>query len=323
MSIGGSCKEYLYLVYTKLFPQQLERVLSNKITDIMLEKKHQKRKIDICGYDKTGRRYLIEVQLTKSNDMHLRQVKELIRTSNQVEDTLIVWIATKFRKDDLIKIKHKIEERNCNIEFVALNLNEDIIPILEEINAQDTLKQVELLGKLSEIETHYKMVEGIKNYNSKTRINAKVIDSNKSYTYKQEYLLDILKESRRDCKNFPNIYQYKEVSNNYLTFGSGYQDIDIRITYNRKKLVGVEVIFAQTKSKKVFYNLLIRKSEIDDELDYIVSFWDSKYHKIATYINPLSFRDRENTVKMICRIVKKYIYTFNKYLKEEIDRGKI
>ncbi|MEG0774368.1 DUF4268 domain-containing protein [Clostridium sp.] len=321
MSIDGSRKEYLYLVYLKLYPQELERITSSQLIDIALERKYGKRKVDISTYVSDGRTCMIEVQLSPSNDNHFRQVQELICRSDEV-NTLIVWVATKFRERDLIETKHSITYSGKNIEFIALAIDEEVVNKLEVINSLDSYKQVDALKNLRTIQQHLTLVEGIRSYNGRPVIYTKAEHMNNSYTYKQEFLLDILKELRKDCKFFANIYQYKSVDNNYFTLGSGYEDINFRIIYNRKKMVGVELIFSHSKSREVFFHLLNKKNEIEDELDYLVTLWDSSYHKIATYINPNSYRDRESATKLIARITKKYIYVFDKHIKEAIEDRK-
>lgn len=321
MSVDGSRKEYLYLVYLKLNPEELERIISSKLSEISLERKYGKRRVDISSLDLDGRKCMIEVQLSQSNDTHFKQVQELICTSGEV-NTLIVWIATKFRGQDLMEIKHSIAYGCKNIEFMALVLNEEVVTELEAINSLELFKQVEALENLKTIQQHLTLVEGIKSYNGKPVINTKADSINSNYTYKQQFLLDVLKELRRDCRFFPNIYQYKSVDSNYFTLGSGYEDISFRIAYNRKGLVGIELIFSHIKTRPIFFKLLERKNEIEDELDYLVTAWDSRFYKIATYVNPNSYRDRGNTTKLIARIAKKYVYNFDKYIKEAIEESK-
>lgn len=321
MSVDGSRKEYLYLVYLKLYPEELERSISAQLLDIALERKYGRRRVDISAYGLDGRKSMIEVQLSPSNDTHFKQVQELICTSGE-ENTLIVWIATKFREQDLIEIKHSIAYGGKNIEFMALALNEEVVTELEAINSLEPFKQVEALENLKTLQQHLTLVEGIKSYNGKPVINTKVDSINSNYTYKQQFLLDVLKELRRDCRFFPNIYQYKLVDSNYFTLGSGYEDINFRIAYNRKNLVGVELIFSHIKSRPAFFKLLEMKNEIEDELDYFVTLWDSSYYKIATYINPNNYRDKENTIKFIGRITKKYICVFHKHIKKAIEDSK-
>lgn len=60
MSIDGSKKEYLYQVFTKLYPKKLETILNTKFSRIKIGKKFGKRKVDITAADDVGRRCFIE-----------------------------------------------------------------------------------------------------------------------------------------------------------------------------------------------------------------------------------------------------------------------
>lgn len=329
MSINNSHAEYLYLLYIKLYPDKFFEALNVRIDNIFLEKKYVRRKVDISGYDvsgnkENGRRCLIEVQLIKSNNVHLKQIKNLIFNVGK-GNTFLVWIAKEFRESDLVEIKNCMDiPSENNIEFIAYTLNENVIKLLEEINKVNIFEQIEMLGLLDSFaERHFSFVESIKRYNSDDTISAEIIDNNNvSYTHKQQILIKTLNELRRDFVNYPNVHQCKVVENTYLSLGLGFEDIDFRIVYNKRGLFGVEVIFSQAKTKKIFSNLYCKRQDIEDRLDFLITKWDVKFHKIATYVNPYNYTDMKHTVKMIARIAKRYIYVFNEYIQEEIKNEK-
>lgn len=321
MSIDGSKKEYLYQVFTKLYPDKLETILNTKLSGIKIDKKYVKRKVDITAVDDCGRRCFVEFQLSQSNQTHFRQVQELI-CSNFEESMLIVWIATSFKQEHINEINQIIiDGSNKNIEFVALQLNEKIIPILQQINSDDTFKQIDMLESLNTIERHYELVKGFKIYNGENIINSRVVDKNETYSYKQQYLIDVIKYLREDFKEFVNVHQFKDVSNNYICIGTGVGDIDFRIEYLRSGQVGISLCFTQVNSKKIFYRLLNKREEIENKMDYLITDWNLSKNKISTYVNHFSNKSKDSTIKMLSRIIKRYVYTFTYYINESIDKN--
>ncbi len=322
MSFGNSHPELLYLLYLQLNPDMIFEAIQVKLHKIFLEKKYKERKVDISAFDANGRRCLIEVQLTKSNKVHLKQIKDLIFTVGK-GTSLLVWIAKEFRKRDLVEVKNYLAlATDRNIEFIAYTLNENVIEILEEINRVNLFRQIEMLESLNKFE-HLFLVYTIKSYASQHPISAEIIDNNGiSYTYKQQVLIKTIKELRKDFVAYPNVYQYKDVQKGYFSIGSGFEDIDIRVVYNKKGLYGVEVIFSQFNSKKVFSRLFENKEEIQSKLDFLITSWDMEYSKIATYVNPYNYKDINNTTKMIARIVKRYTYVFYEYIRKDLIENK-
>ncbi|SCN26041.1 hypothetical protein N3C_2646 [Clostridium sp. N3C] len=319
MSYENSHKEYLYSIYMKMYPEELEKAISYKLSNIDLERRYGDRKVDMSGYCNDNRKFMIEVQLNTSDEKHFKQLIELINMDIK-EKLLIAWVAPKFTKEYLLKIKQNIVSLDKNIEFMAFRLNEDVIKKLEEINSLELFNQIEALKQLNDIKGHLSLIEGIKTYNEENIIGNE--EKNDNYNYKQQFLLELLKELREDCNFFPNVYQYKSLDYNRIILGSGYQDIDFAITYNRKGLVGVEVKLNHTKGERAYFKLLDRKSIIEDQLDYLISVWDSNCYKIATYVNPNNYRDKERLAKYVARIAKKYICIFSKHIKEVIELSK-
>lgn len=131
--------------------------------------------------------------------------------SNFSKSILIVWVATSFKEQHLNEImQNSIYCINKNIEFVALKLNgRDIISIMEEINSSDTFKQIGMLERLHKVERRYELVRGVKIYNSENIVDSKIVDKNETYSYKQQYLIEIIKYLRYHFKEFVNIHQLK------------------------------------------------------------------------------------------------------------------
>jgi hypothetical protein len=322
VSKGNSRREYLYSLYTKLYPKKLEDTLGTKLKTIQLERRYEKRRVDITGIDEQGSRYLIEIALKSEDKTHFNQIQELIGMSNVAENTVIVWCATSFTDrylDDLIQMVSCNSDKN--IEFIAVKLNSELVSMLEDINQYHHLEQVNRLKELNKIGEHFQVVKGVRCYNSKETLSSEVIDSERVYSRKEQILVQILKRLRVDSESQANVHQFKEISGNSFTIGTTYSDISYRVSFDRTSKVGIELVFAQVHSKQVFVRMYKRKEEIDDYFDYILT-WDSKFQKIGTYLPFWSSNDTTKQINMFCRLVKKYLFGFDIFLKEVVQEYK-
>lgn len=319
MSINNSRREYLYSLYTKLYPDKMERVLCTKFKTIQLERKYGNRRADIVAIDQGGTRYLIELSLKSEDKTHFNQIQELIAMTSIVEKTVIVWCATSFSEkyiNELIELVSLNSDKN--ISFVAIELNSELINILENINKCYHLEQVVVLKELDKIEKHLQVIKGIECYNNKETISAELIDSERQYSHKEKVLIQVLKRLRIDSYNHANVHQFKEVSGNCFTIGSSYSDILYRISFDRRSRLGIELVFTQVNSKKVFAKLYKIKQRVDDYFDYM-TVWDSKFHRVGSYLPFWSSNDSDRQLYMFCRLVKNYLFGFDQFLKEVID----
>lgn len=320
ISKGNSRKEYLYSVYTKVYPKKLEEILQTKFNIIHLERKYGNRRIDITGIDKSGTRYLIEISLRREDKIHFLQVQELIATAKDVEKTVIVWCATSFTDRYLDSLVEMVSfNSDKNIEFIAIELNHELVNILENINQQHHLNQVKMLTELDKVNKHFRILKGIKCYNCKETISAETIDSEKFFNKKEKILLGVLKRLRVDSMLHANVHQFKELSGNSFSIGSAYSDIFYKISVDRKERLCIELIFAQIHSKQIFLKIYKQyKEEVDDYFNYIVK-WNCKFQKIGTYLATGNVNEVDKQIYQFCRIAKKYLFGFDKFLKEVVQ----
>jgi hypothetical protein len=322
VSKGNSRKEYLYSLYTKLYPEKLEKILGVKLDTIQLERRYGKRRVDITGIDQKGTRYLIEVSLKSEDKTHFIQLQELIAEANVIESTVIVWCATSFTERYLEELFHMISNSNKNIEIIAIKLNSEILYILESINRCYHLEQIGRLKELDKAEEHFHVVKGIKCYNGREIMSAQVIDSERVYNRKEKIVIEILKRLRIDSESHANVHQFKEVSGNSFTIGTSYSDISYKVYVDKTFRLCIELVFSQIHSKEVFVLMYKNKEVIDDYFDYTLT-WNSKYQKIGTYLPFWSSNDSNRQINMFCRVVKKYLFGFDKFLKEAVEEWKI
>lgn len=322
MSYDGSKREYLYSIYLKKNPMELARKIGLELNeeDIMLERVYKneryKRRVDISAICKS-RRLFLEIQLSKSDAKHYNQIVELINLVNQ-ESTVIIWVATGFIVEHMTKLMQLVLLDSKNIELVFLKLNDEVIQPIEEINRCEESKQIEMLGKLNNIKTHFELINVMKNFNSIQVNEVKYNSLKEKYTYKQKILIKIIELLRQDCKEQANVYQYKDVSRNCFGIGSGVGGLDFRVMIDRKNRIGVALIFSNVKTKSIYYKLKAKREEIDDEFDYMLT-WNDKFEQISTFISIGWFADKEKMVLIFERIVKKYLYGFDKFLKEIVE----
>lgn len=324
MSFDGSRKEYLYSIYLKKNPKELSLKIGGELNeeDIMLERVYKnekhKRRVDISAIDK-GRRIFCEIQLSKSDEKHYSQIAELIDLARTDESTLVIWIATVFTIEHVEKLMQLILlNSKKTIELVFLRLNEEVIEPLMEINKCEQSKQIKMLNRLNNIQEHFTLINSIKNYNNSKVNSAKDNSLKEIYTYKQKILIKVIKRLRQDCEEQGNIYQYKDVSGNCFGMGTKYGGIDFIVKVDRRNRIGIILGFSNIKSKKVYYQLKRNNERLNDEFDFMIN-WNDEYEQISTFLSLGWFPDKDKMILIFGRIVKKYIYGFDKYLKEAIE----
>ncbi|OAA87781.1 hypothetical protein [Clostridium ljungdahlii] len=320
MSFDGSRREYLYSIYIKKNPTELSEKIGIILSenDIMLERvyvdKNFKRRVDISAAEKE-KQLFCEMQLTKSDEIHYRQIVELISLAKNDKSTLIAWIATEFTDKYITELKQLIiTNSKKNIELLFLIINKDVIKQLVEINKCNKYKQIEMLKQLNNIKEHFLLISSIKNYYNVSKVNS-VKDDIKVMSYKQKILIKICKRLRQDCSNQGNVYQYKDVTGNCFIMGTGYGGIDYKVMADRRNRIGIVLAFNNIKSKKAYYKLKTKREKIDDEFDFMLD-WNDEYNQIATFLALGWFNDKEKIILIFCRIVKRYLYCFDKYLEE-------
>lgn len=329
MSKGNSRKEYLYKIFTKKYPGKIQKILGKEFESIQLERSFSSvdgntRCVDICAIDKSGLRYFIEFSLKGIDEFHVIQLKKLIYMAKTVENTVVIACAMSISQKYLNELEQMILLNSYkNIEFMFIRLNmENLMPLLQEINKAYHLEQVPMLKRLNiEVEDHYEVIKGVRSYNNIETISAKITDSNKKYSYKQIRLIQILKRLRKDCEH-ANVYQYKELRSNSFMIGSSISDINYQVFFDRAGKLGIQLVFAQPNSKLIFYNLLSMKNEINDKMDYIIS-WEIKSQKVVSYFYERNYKDKDIMVKAICRVIRKYLFTLDSYLVQAVEEYKV
>lgn len=320
MSINNSKREYLYSLFLKFHKDIIEELISEKVDDLILEKTYVTRKVDISCIDIRGRIVLIELGLRPSDYTHYKQVNELIQ--QYIEENIsiiIIWGALTHNAEYIENILLKII-KHPNVEFFAVGINEEILPILDKINSAQSKHQIEMLDSLLKVKEQFKIYRSLRtniNYDTSQIVKIESLE----YTEKQKILIRIIERLRTDCMEYPNVHQYKNVNSNCFILGSGYQDINFKVTIDRAWVLSIELVFCQSSTKKIFEYLYSNKEEINDKFDYILE-WNTKFYKIYTNINRVSSKITDIDINRFCRIVKRYLNNFDDVLKTAISSQK-
>ncbi|OOM05677.1 DUF4268 domain-containing protein [Clostridium saccharobutylicum] len=322
MSVNGSNKEFLFATFLKLHQEILEEELGVKIDYLHLEKTFKSRRVDMNGsINGNKERLLIELQTDNSYPVHFQQVQELIAIANENERTTIVY-GSFGAKDNMITelMQTVVFYSERNIRLVLLTINQDIIPVLQEINVINKTLQIKELERLKDID---KIFIDKKSIEISNNVSTNLIkEEQEIMSYEEELLLSILKRLRFDSRDLSvNIHRYKNLSKKNFGIGGGIQDVTFKVLINRNKIVGIELTFDNI-GKELYYNLLKNRQTIDDEFNYILK-WDKKFQKIGSYY-PLSwfYTERETMVNRVSRDVKAFLIGFDRHLKKAIEEMK-
>lgn len=273
--------------------------------------------------DVDGERLLIEWQMDiSSNQSHYQQIETLINEADKHEKTTIVYGGL-YLNEEMVSglMKSLALSSEKNIRLVFLKINFDLLPKLIEINKMDEINRIKELDRLKEIEKIFIDKKEISICNSNSTVSAGLEDNNIIYSYEEKLLVSLIQRLRIDSwDTSTNVHQFKKVNDKGFTLGAGFEDITFRIFCNRKRTVGIKLVFGSKKTKELFYNLLKTKKEIlDTEFNYILK-WDERYQTIVSDY-PISwfYCDREMMVNRLCREIKMYLIGFNNHLKEAIE----
>lgn len=310
MSYKNSDKEFYYGLYHKLNPEKLERILNVKLGEIELEKNFNGRKVDLYSFLCDGRQLFLELQLSPSDNIHLEQITRIIK-SKEINNVIIIWVATEFKTTMLGEIEKIINVSCKNIYFMALKLNEKLIGYLQVLNNIFVNQVIENLKILDEVENQFKIIEIFYRLQDENNVLCSmekevVLDLNN----KQDVMQYLLQELRRQIAYYPSIYRDKRLENNVIVLGAGKAEINYFIGLNRRNQLYVEIRFGE-KQKQLFESFMKREDEVCDVLDYMAEF-DTENRKIGTYLH-FNNNKRKMLIRQIARITHKYIQFFSQY----------
>lgn len=313
-----SKKEALFNVYLKL-NKVLEKECEIKFRELELEKSiGNNRRVDMEGilYDNT--RFYAEVQIDKTYSRHMQQIKHLISISDNGEKTVIAYISTDFREDEIKGLmKCVIDLDKKNIELIFLTINKEVVNLLEEIDNYKSTEQVRALKKLDNINKLFIEKRFLK-IQDNNRINEAISLYREShFNYEERILKNILIRLREDCRDVSlNLHYHKEViGRKFFVIGLGIDSLVLKVvSADKKGRIGVELIFNGVKNLRLLEKFTAIKDKIDDEFNYILQ-WDLEHNKIGTYYHKIEFK-KDNMVNRLCRDIKEYLIKFPNFIEK-------
>lgn len=314
MSFDNSKKEFYYCLYLLKHKEVLENVVNTKLNKeaFILDKAIYNRKVDIYTRTEYNMEVFVEVQLTESDYKHLEQLEKIIN-NKELDNYILVWIASSFKDSMLDAIQELINKTTKSICFYAVVFNEKIIGYLERLNnlnplaIYENLEILDLVDKqLNTVAIYFRKKSSYKKdttYYSKNKIN--------NPNSKQDIVSEMLGEVRQQIYYYPNVYTDKNLNNNVIILGTGRSDADFTLGINKKNIIFIELRFTPN-TKDIFNMFFEMKNEIDDIFDYRVEY-KHDYLRLGTYI-PYREKSREQIIKQAVRMLDKYIKYFVKYI---------
>ncbi|CDM68431.1 hypothetical protein CM240_1267 [Clostridium bornimense] len=315
-----SKKEALFNVYLKL-NKILEKECEIKFKELELERNiSNNRRVDIEGILYDNSRFYAEVQIDKTYSRHIQQIKDLISISANDEKTVIAYISTHFRENEVKELmQYAINFDKKNIELMFLTINKEVVNILEEIDNYKSTEKVRALKKLDNINKLFTEKRFLK-IQDNNRINkVKSLYKESHFNYEEQILKNILIRLREDCGDVSlNLHYHKAIiGRKFFVIGLGIDSLVLKVTsVDKKGRIGVELIFNGTKNLKLLDKFIIIKDKIDDAFNYILS-WDLEHNKIGTYYHKSEFKN-DNMVNRLCRDIKEYLIKFPSFIEESL-----
>lgn len=313
-----SKKEALFNVYLKL-NKVLEKECEIKFRELELERNiGNYRRVDMEGILYDNSRFYAEVQIDKTCSRHMQQIKNLISISANDEKTVIAYISTHFRENEVKELmQYAINFDKKNIELMFLTINKKVVKILEEIDNYKSTEQVKSLKKLDNINKLFTEKRFLK-IQDNNRINKVTSLYRESHlNYEERILKNILIRLREDCRDVSlNLHYHKQIiGRKFFVIGLGLDSLVLKVTSADKKgRIGVELIFNGVKNVRLLEKFIAIKDKIDDEFNYILH-WDLDHNKIGTYYNKSTFKN-DNMVNRLCRNIKEYLIKFPVFIEE-------
>ncbi|MBD8034595.1 hypothetical protein [Solibacillus merdavium] len=309
MSRNGSMKEAILGIYLKERPKIISEVLGFEVHHMALEQKHGAYHVDVKAVDKKRRiPVLFELQVKPANKAYLNRVKKMI-TSTQ--EGVIVWVAREFDKEMINELQHWLKgNQSSYVDFYAITLNSEVIPILQQLNDMYKLEIYENLHLLDEVEARLSIVLQSERIPPSHCGHLIVDPPPLIYELDQDIKHGLLLHLRKKIPQFLN-FHYDKKANQYdkiLNIGAGKYGVVYRCSaidrrgkayielYFDKCLTGEYDAFKEQKSllqKKIHPELICNK------------------RRIGVYFTPED--THEQTFEKITEIFRNMIKTFSPY----------
>lgn len=297
-------KEFILSLFFKFYIGVLSDLTGYEMDELELEKNLFGRKIDSYSRLK-DREIYIEAQITTADLKHIKQINCIMENVPSCNPTTIIWFASYFPEDMLNQVQNKILKYKKNIEFIAIKIQPTIIQTLEILDQINELNIIENLSIL-------KMDAGfevIRRFYKSFHNNLVLSPGKELILSKEEKLMnDILAELERQLYYYPNVYRDKKVNSKVIIVGAGKSCLTYAIGVNKDNQVFVELRFT-SNNRQLFNNLLKKRHEIEENLDYQID-WDLSNYKI--YSHCPFHGNKGRVIKQQVRVLDKLIRTIGR-----------
>lgn len=310
MSIKNSQKEMILTLYLKKYKGELERVIGLELSNIELERSNGGKKIDYYAVNKHRRlEVFLESQVTPSNMEHLVQkVKPIIMS---LSEGLVVWLATQFNPEHIKAVRSLLKDhrRQKYINFYAVEINQTILPVLDQLNTMYKLDIWSNLDLINQIQQPFRLVDWHKQI-PHTHVGKAVAVNQYDFTRLDDVKNYTLEKLRERLPQYINLHKAKKhnESNRRIVIGGGRDGINYNCSVqDRRNLAYVELHFSH--NQKILYEWLV---------NHYVSIRERVHPdivmgkgRIGVYFKPCS--DLQDTVQRIAEILEKMITYFTPY----------
>lgn len=289
---------------------------SEKLRDIIgptngyleFEKKLLLRRVDIF-FEEENHDIFIEIQINDSDDTHLKQILEIIKDNEVLDDTKIIWIATGFLTDHLEEVKKALRRSIKKLEFMALKFDSNKSRELENYANIDDFS---IIDKLQYFSIHDD-IELVIKFSNKELSNNRKHSFSRLANRNNELIRFYVKEVRKQMPNWVNAYNSKVLSARKISFGGTTNDITFKIGITRNNMFGVDIQFGP-EGYDFFRNLFLCSNVIDKNLDPKPN-WIYGKNKIS-YEVPYHKEDKDEVLKRQVTVLKTYLEGLSPLIKE-------
>lgn len=309
MSINGSMKESIFSIYLKSRQKIIEETLGFEVDYLALEQKHGSRHIDLKCVDKKRRvPILFEIQLTPANKSYLKRIKKMVSTT---QEGVIVWVALSFDEIIMTDLKQWLKHNQTQyVDFYALSINEQVLPVLAQLNEMYKLDILKNLPLLEEIEPILSIALQSKQIPTNHCGHLNVEPAPLNYDNDQDLKRGLLLHLRRTIPQFLN-FHYDKKANQYdkiLNVGAGKYGVVYRCSAkDRREKAFVELYFDKFIENE-YEAFKLQKSLLQKVIHPEITF---EKRRIGVYFKPAS--THEMTFELIADIFKRMIDVFSQY----------
>ena len=307
MSRNGSIKEAILGLYLKERPQIISEVLGFEVHHIALEQKHGAYHVDLKAVDKKRRiPVMFEFQLGKANKSYLNRIKSML---NKTPEGVIVWVAGSFGEEMIIELRKWLPLKQPSyVDFYAISLNSEVIPILEQLNELYKLEIYDNLHLLDDIEPMLSIELQSERIPMSHCGHLNIEPAPLDYKVDQDLKRGLLLHLRKAIPQFLN-FHYDKKANQYdkiLSIGAGKYGVVYRCSaMDRRGKAFIELYFDRCMENE-YEAFKLQKSWLQEVIHPEITV---NNRRIGVYFAPAN--NHEKTFEIIGEVFKKMIDTFS------------